>query len=323
MAQWLLRKKRDIDSSKMNDEQKDVYAYYLVKIGAYEELINNNYKRGLDYYNEAKAIADNTKLKIAKVISRFQLARLQIFTGNTHDAEKTINEILSINYKNNDKLWYLQAKLLISQGLYREALPVSVSGIEEYRKSGDRNSANFFHLSLIEAEIKNLLKEYKGAYEKSYELYSLNKNNMSNPSITEGRILTQLAISCLGLNKKQEALDYINIAINNLLKNNETKLISKDLADAYYAKGDILFALNKPNEALVEYEKAEENYYDLYRDNIKNMMNIAELYSHAAKASCVIKNKKYYTRFIGNLRKYFGDNNSLVEEVGRYCKING
>lgn len=321
MAQWLIDRQNRIDLTMMGDDEKDIYAYYLAKIGAYEELIRNNNKKGEEYYKQAIVIADSTSLLISKMTSRFQLARLQIFTGDVASAKQTVNEMLNLQYDHDDKTWYLQVKILIAEKQYEKALPLAIWGIKEYAKTGDNNSANFFHLSLVESEIRNNLKNYQSAYDIAAQLNRLNKENMSNPTITKGRILIQLARAEYGLGDIKKALQDIETTISSLLQNPITLLIEKDLADAYSVKADILsLAKNKGNEALQMYDKAESLYYNLYRGNIRNMQNVADVYSNAAKVSCVVGDNKSYRRFFSKLKKYFGSKNPLTLEVEDFCK---
>jgi tetratricopeptide (TPR) repeat protein len=253
--------------------------------------------------------------------SRFQLARLQIFIGDVASAKQTVNEMLNLQYDHDDKTWYLQVKILIAERQYEKALPLAIWGIKEYAKTGDNNSANFFHLSLVESEIRNYLKDYQSAYDIAAELNRLNKENMSNPTITKGRILIQLARAEYGLGNIKKALQDIEIAISSLLQNPITLLIEKDLADAYSVKADILsLAKKKGDEALQMYDKAESLYYNLYRGNIRNMQNVADVYSNAAKVSCVVGDNKSHRRFFSKLKKYFGSKNTLTLEVADFCK---
>ena len=68
------------------------------------------------------------------------------------------------------------------------------------------------------------------------------------------------------------------------------------------------------------YDKAESLYYNLYRGNIRNMQNVADVYSNAAKVSCVVGDNKSHRRFFSKLKKYFGSKNTLTLEVADFCK---
>ena len=326
LSDWLLKKQSRINLSKMSDTQKDIYAYYLIKIGLYEDVIMSNYKKAMERFFDALNIANTTKEPVAKYVANFQLAKVQITLGDIDEAQKSIDSATTIVTNNHDKikddkLWYLQTKIFLAQGDYKKALTIAEDGLLQDSKTEEKNSVRYINSNLLKVEALNYLGNYKIAYDIVYNLYLLNKNHIVDHQVTDAKILIQLSRAELGLNKTYDAVKYSQEAIVILTKGIDDidHSINKDLADGYAIHGDVLTYLGQLKEAIYSYDKAERIYYNLYRQNIKNMDEVSYVLSQGAKTSCQYKNRSWYERFMNNLLHYFGDDHFRVHEAKSIC----
>lgn len=325
LADWINQKQGFL--GKMNDKQKDMYAYNLTKMGYYEEFANSNYKRAIDYYKKALTIATINQ-PITRLIANWQLASAQISLGELDNARKSI-EMAVIDQDpeviKDNRIWYLQARILLAQGDYKKALELVNEGLEIYIKAGDKNSGTSFLTHLFKVEILNYMSNYQEAYDIVNEMYFVSKEHLVNRNLLENKILIQLARAELGLHMDNKALEHSKLALNNLIKEEGgiefiDKSINRDLANAYVIYGDALMENISHNEAIPNYDKAEHIYYNRYRNNIKNVDEVSYVLAQGAKASYYIRNKEWYNKFFNNLLRYFSKKHFRIKEIENICK---
>ncbi|WP_342267604.1 tetratricopeptide repeat protein [Candidatus Tisiphia endosymbiont of Empis tessellata] len=135
-----------------------------------------------------------------------------------------------------------------------------------------------------------------------------------------------MARSILGLNKVDQAYEYIKKAISIFLasENSNSKQTNYSnnfsLASSYIVQGDILFTQNKLKQAIESYKKAFVIYHYLYRDRSKNIAQVSDLYNHAAKAACKSKDLYNYKFFGKPQVKEFGIHHPNTISMFEYCK---
>jgi tetratricopeptide (TPR) repeat protein len=325
LADWINQKQKIL--GKMNDKQKDMYAYNLTKIGYYEEFANSNYKKAINYYKKALNIA-STNQPITKLIANWQLASAQISLGDLDNARKSIEEAVigqDPEVIKDNRIWYLQARILLAQGNYKKALDLVNEGLKIYIKAGDKNSGTSFYTQLFKVEILNYMGDYKEAYNIVKDLYLTSKEHLVNRKLLEDKILVQLARAELGLNMNDQTLEHSELAIKHLIKEEGgeefvVESINRDLANAYVVYGDVLTTNNKYHEAVKNYDIAEHIYYNRYRINTRNVDEVSYVLAQGAKASCYIKSKEWYDKFFNNLLRYFTNKHFRVQEVKDFCK---
>ncbi len=320
LVEWL-NQKQDI-LGKMNDSQKDIYAYYLTKVGYYEEFANSNYSRAIDYYKKALDIATKAQ-PITKLIANWQLANAQISLGELDNALKSIQKAVlgqDPEVVKDNRIWYLQGRIFLAQGEYKKALDVVNEGLEIYMKANDKNSATSFNTQLFKAEILNYMGSYTKAYHIAHDIYLMDRDHLINCFATDIKVLIQLARAEHGLGMNEEALGHVEKAISYLRVDIDcTDSMDKNLADAFVVKGDVLGSLLQVKEAMSYYDKAENIYYNRFRQNIKNIDEVSYVLSQGAKLACKNNNKDWFDKFMGHLTHYFGINHKRVKETQEYC----
>lgn len=316
----------------MNNNQQGAYLEHLAIIGGYYRRLVD-YKTAIDYYNRAKAIFDrveghkafksNILLCLGK--SYLMLGDIQKAAENIQVSEQMFNDPL-IDQADVGLLYFAKARLQFMQGQYSEALNQTDKTIRRFIQDGIQpNDVYFTGPYLLRAEILNILKQYKDAYVQLEQLYNM---NIAKPKDHEifGRIYTQMARSKLGLGQRQEAMEYIDKAIEILLadeaRNPKEADYSNDpdLAASYVVQGDIFFANDNLKAAMEAYEKARMIYFYLYRERSKNVAHVSYLYTQAAKASCKVKDLHRYDVFGHAQVEEFGINHPNTVEMFEYCK---
>ncbi|WP_342260402.1 tetratricopeptide repeat protein [Candidatus Tisiphia endosymbiont of Metellina segmentata] len=213
------------------------------------------------------------------------------------------------------------------QGKYNDALGY----IDKYVKVFIKSGLNINHLHLAapyvsRAEILSYLGRYQEAYAQAKQLYDMHKPIKSEDHRTFGYIYRTMARSELGLGKIDEALDHINKAIAIFLTdehgNPKNTEYSQDLnlAGGYALQGDILFAQDNIKEAIESYKRSYAIYHCLYKDNSKNIVQVSDLYNHAAKAACKSKDLYNYKFFGKPQINEFGIHHPNTVDMFEYCK---
>ncbi|MGI4752995.1 MAG: hypothetical protein ACRYE8_04660 [Janthinobacterium lividum] len=87
------------------------------------------------------------------------------------------------------------------------------------------------------------------------------------------------------------------------------------MAKAFVAEGNALASLNKNNEAVEAYSTAENIYWNNYKENMKNVDEINNMYLNAAKASCYVPLKSFYKNFRDHHIKKFGEQHPRSIEI--------
>ncbi|MFU7503507.1 MAG: tetratricopeptide repeat protein, partial [Candidatus Tisiphia sp.] len=173
----------------------------------------------------------------------------------------------------------MKSKLYHYIGNEQQALEECDKEIMQISRSGTRlNDVLYFSNNyILKAEILNSLGRYQEAYVQIQQLYDTHKLVTKEHCEVFGRIFTQMARSELGLGEINKALEHAKKAIIIFLADekrnpkNTTYLIDPDLAASYVVQGDILFALNKLEEAITSYRQAYGIYFYLYKDRRKNV----------------------------------------------------
>ena len=92
------------------------------------------------------------------------------------------------------------------------------------------------------------------------------------------------------------------------------------MAKTFVAEGDALVLLNHNEEAVDIYATAENIYWNNYKENMKNVYEISNMYFAAAKASCTLPKKFWYEKFRNNQIEQFGvDHPNSIKILNLKC----
>ncbi|MFP3017824.1 MAG: tetratricopeptide repeat protein, partial [Candidatus Tisiphia sp.] len=336
MMDWFEHKDKDraFKLWKMSEYQKYCYARYLGLIGEHSMLSLANFEIAISYPTKALKILDslNGDYAFLKFNLNSHIAVSQISLGNVQTAKeilKKMEELFKQGLQETDifRIYYLKARLFFIQGKYNDALGY----IDKYVKVFIKSRLNINHLHLAapyvsRAEILSYLGRYQEAYAQAKQLYDMHKPIKSEDHRTFGYIYRTMARSELGLGKIDEALDHINKAIAIFLTdehgNPKNTEYSQDLnlAGGYALQGDILFAQDNIKEAIESYKRSYTIYHYLCKDNSKNIVQVSDLYNHAAKAACKSKDLYNYKFFGKPQINEFGIHHPNTVDMFEYCK---
>ncbi|MCC8467291.1 MAG: hypothetical protein LN589_00795 [Rickettsia endosymbiont of Eriopis connexa] len=74
----------------------------------------------------------------------------------------------------------------------------------------------------------------------------------------------------------------------------------------FVAEGEALVLLNQNEEEVDADATAENIYWNNYKENMKNVYEISNMYFAAVKASCTLPKKFWYEKFRNNQIEKFG-----------------
>ncbi len=228
-----------------------------------------------------------------------------MFLGKTQFAEELLAKMAklvkhgSIQEADMSLIYSSKSVLCEMQGKYHEALEYVDKIIELFIKNGSHIHDLYFTGTYISrAKMLSFLGRYQEAYTQAQQVYNIYKPIKNEDNEIFANIYTEMARSILGLNKVEQAYEYIKKAISIFLasENSNSKQTTNysnnpDLASSYIVQGDILFTQNRLKQAIESYKKAFVIYHYLYGDRSKNIAQVSDLYNHAAKAAC--KSKVY------------------------------
>nr|WP_253307841.1 tetratricopeptide repeat protein [Rickettsia endosymbiont of Ceutorhynchus assimilis] len=318
----------------MNNEEKQVYACYLSLVAGYYEGLND-YMGAIKYDIRAKEVFDDVKgYESFKANVIYGLAVEYISLGDIQEAQKNIEIIRqklddgSVDNSDRAMLYIAQAKLFFIEGKYDEALDQINKSIQDRISNGLSPAALFLTNNyLIKAEILNSLNYYKQALDQTEQVYDIQKRVKKETSEIFATIYTRKARALFGLGERDKALDYVNKALD-IFKNNDKNFAAKKMvivtnpgiANAYVVQGDILFAMDKLEEALSSYRQAQGIYFNLYKENSKNVAQVSYLNLQGAKAACKKKDTRMYKGFGEPQVMQFGLENPNTIEMFKYCE---
>ncbi|HJD60030.1 MAG TPA: tetratricopeptide repeat protein, partial [Rickettsia endosymbiont of Omalisus fontisbellaquei] len=280
----------------MNNEEKQVYADYLNIIGWYY-LKSSNYQMSKEYFIKAKKVFEDVKGYEewkANVIAG--LTNTYIVIGDTQNAQENIKILEQKLADSSDQtsIYANKARLFYLEGKYPEALKQINLSIQAAISNGLAPDA-LFHTGdySIKSEILSKLGQYKEALTQAEQLYNMQKRVKKETQPIFGTIYTRMARALFGLGEKDKALEYVNKALD-IFKNNDKDFAdgvmaivnNPAIANACVVQGDILVAMDKLEDALISYRKAQDIYLNLYRKNRKNVAQVSYMNLQAAKAAC-------------------------------------
>ena len=126
----------------------------------------------------------------------------------------------------------------------------------------------------------------------------------------------------------KESLEDANKAIKMFVKvrnlDEQELQFSRDiqLAKALIIKADCLSALNRIEESLNIYEKAEAIHHNVYIENLNTSSSLRNLLFNAAKTACKKSSKSnefWFKHFYSQLRLIFGIDTPQVKEIEQTC----
>jgi len=331
MEDWFLIQEQNntLRTAFMNESHKSVYAWYLTNIGLYEDFAKSEVFKSIDFLKRAKDIAlsleNNFKLKFT--IFSF-LSEMYAYAGNNEEAISNIQSAETLLIKNKDiegaMYDWVKARIYINQGNYEDAL-VSIKKNIQASERMEKNTISTPSY-VIQSEILNYLKRFQEAYEITRDMYKKERKNIKQDHEIHASILVQLSRAENGLGLYQEALAHSieakNIYLNDKNRKNKDLATSQDvdLAASFVAEADCLFSLGKTEQAVESYAKAETIFYNRYRNNMKNMDNISDLYLKGALAACNLSDDFWYAKFSNQLIEKFGENHFRTKELLDKCR---
>ncbi len=321
----------------MSEYQKFYYARYLGAIGVYNKIILRNFETAISYFTKSLKILgkldDDESIYSLKFNCISHISGSYMFLGEIKLAEEFLKKIEKlvkqriIQEADVSIIYSLKSTLFNMQGKYHEALEYVDKIIELFIKNGSHiNDPYFTGVYIPRAKILNSLGRYQEAYAQAQQLYYIHKPIKNEDNEIFANIYTEMARSILGLNKVDQAYEYIKKAISIFLasENSNSKQTNYSnnfsLASSYIVQGDILFTQNKLKQAIESYKKAFIIYHYLYRDRSKNIAQVSDLYNHAAKAACKIKDLYNYKFFGKPQVKEFGIHHPNTVDMFEYCK---
>ncbi|EER22310.1 MULTISPECIES: tetratricopeptide repeat protein [spotted fever group] len=331
MKNWLEEKESSkvFQLSKMTEEQKISYSWYMVDIGIYEDFSQSNYVKALACYDKAKEVVkDIHNQPELKSTILFQIAQTQAFGGDIINAEKNMLEVDNLiqEYKEADfdmgLYWFIKAKIALAKGNYQDALLAIEGNIKaESHLPQDTFTAPTY---ILQSEILNYLGEYKKSYEVIQRIYKQEIGDKKADHEIHARILTQLSRAELGLGLVDAALQHTKAACSIFQKEVEKyqiqSVINTDLAAALVAQGDVLLQKNNLKKALEIYNAAEAIYHRRYGSNYSQMDDVSYLLAQGTKAACLHKSNFWKNHFQDQLFTNFGQSHFRSQEVITFCK---
>lgn len=342
MVEWFEQKEKNdtFKVNKMNDHERYVYASYLNAIGGYNNFALSNPVRAIDYFTRAKEIMlgvngyESIKFNII-----YQILRTQLDLGQIDNAEQTLEEILKIyelGIKNktiepfdNSFLYVAKTRLLMAQAKYKEALTQVNNAINVFKEAGIKDTNVLLESSCqMKVEALNSLNKYSEAYSLAQWLYETYKPNLYPDHEIFANIHTKMAVSQYGLGKYQKGLEEANKAIKMFIKvrklDEQELQFARDiqLAKALMIKADCLSALDRIEESLNIYEKAEAIHNNVYIENLNTSNSLKNLLFEATKTACKKPSKQnefWFKHFYSRLRSIFGIDITQVKEIEKTC----
>lgn len=318
----------------MNNEEKFAYAAYLGRIGWYYRTWSNP-KKAIEYDTKAKQVFEEVKgydsikcnVVFGSAISNIQLGNLEEAEKNIQIMEAMFNQNL-VDITDTATIYYAKSKLFNIQGKNYEALRRINDTINACIENGMKPQDLFLTGSyLIKVDVLNNLKKHQEAFSLLEQVYDMNKSSKKEENQVFGRIFTQKSRAKLGLGDVTEALEYAKkakaIFFNDTTRPNKEIIISPDidLAKTFVAEGDALVLLNQNEEAVDAYATAENIYWNNYKENMKNVYEISNMYLAAAKASCALPKKFWYKKFRNNqIEKFGADHPNSIKILNLKCE---
>ncbi|MEY4463718.1 MAG: hypothetical protein RLZZ81_689 [Pseudomonadota bacterium] len=317
----------------MNNEEKFAYAAYLGRIGWYYRTWSDP-KKAIEYDTKAKQVFDEVKgydsikcnVVFGSAISNIQLGNLEEAEKNIQMMEDMFDQNL-VDQTDIATVYYAKAKLFNIQGKNYEALKRIDDSINACVETGMKPRDLFLTGSyLIKIDILNSLKKYQEALSLLKQVYDMNKLSKKEENQVFGRIFTQMSRAKLGLGDATEALEYARkaktIFINDPTRSNKEVITSADIdfAKTFVAEGYALVLLGENEKAVEIYATAENIYWNNYKENMKNIYEISNMYFDAAKASCTLPKKFWYEKFRNNqIEKFGADHPNSIKILNLKC----
>ena len=219
--------------------------------------------------------------------------------------------------------------LLLAQERYEEALEQINKGIEALKQASLKETDVFLESSYqLKIEALNNLDKYSEAYSLAQWLYETYKPNLYPDHEIFANIYTKMAVSQYGLGKYQKGLEEANKAIKMFIKvrklDEQELQFARDiqLAKALMIKADCLSALDRIEESLNIYEKAEAIHNNVYIENLNTSNSLKNLLFEATKTACKKPSKQnefWFKHFYSRLRSIFGIDITQVKEIEKTC----
>lgn len=342
MVEWFedKEKNKEFHLDKMSNHEKYVYALYFDLIGCYNNYALSNPVGAIKYFTKAKEIASTViGYEYMKFNVTYQLFRTLLDLGRIEDAQKNMIEASEIYEKSigsnnieSTEIGYLyvgKTRLLLAQERYDEALEQINKGIEALKQANLKETDVFLESSYqLKIEALNNLNKCSEAYSLAQWLYETYKPNLYPDHEIFANIYTKMAVSQYGLGKYQEGLEEANKAIKMFIKvrklDEQELQFARDiqLAKALMIKADCLSALDRIEESLNIYEKAEAIHNNVYIENLNTSNSLKNLLFEATKTACKKPSKQnefWFKHFYSRLRSIFGIDITQVKEIEKTC----
>jgi tetratricopeptide (TPR) repeat protein len=229
-VQWLLNQiinwndYNDYCSKFCSDYYKSVAAYYLVNIGVYFDFYKNDPNKSLEFYCLSSNIMNNidefprtwATIYFQQCLTHIKLTNIDLAKKNLNRLDDIIKTKLIPLFPDpieNNRIWFLHAKINMLEGDYNEAL-VSINKLIE-KESSTQNQVIGSGTMLCKVEILNNLEKYDDALEII--------NTLNNFSIEfQMRVQLEKLKSYIGLGKKGESTDIIYQLDESMINQNES-----------------------------------------------------------------------------------------------------
>lgn len=308
------------------------HARFLSTLSCYYRIALGNDLKALETLKQYQKIIDKVHgYYDLKFSGMYHFAQSNTSLGYLEEANNYINQmdemLLSKKVDNSERgfMHLAKAKLYYYQGKYLLALKEVEQDIAISKQYGIKsNDLIFTSTYILKAQILNALERSNDAKEQTLFLYDMHIASKPDTHEIFGKIYNELAVAELNLLKQEKALNLINKAINIFLVNqlripkqlqDQDLIFDQDLALSYTIRGNILSKLNRFEEAIVDYRRAQKIYYNAYNNRTGNMVHVARLYIAGARAAYLMNNEGYFKDFIEALLNEFGSNNMYIEEI--------
>lgn len=311
---------------------EDKLLYYTNKANFF--LWCYDYSKSLNCIRKALSLIENdlSNPKYTREfirLNRYQ-AYIEALRGEFNKAENTLNNSLAKTNVNFNKLnpntranhYYVKAVISYDKGNFREAL-------SNYEKFIDIINTNnfpykvYFHRKLLFLKIQNALGLYSRQISNNEKIEKeFLENSVALDHKAFARLYMERAKGEMNLLRYTIALEYIKKAILILKEWHKGENEHRNQGESYQIKGDILYHMNKIEEASKAYRRAWERYARVMVDF--KAYPLINLFSMWAKCSILLKDESEYHENIKRLKKYLTEDKTELYKIYEFeiSKVN-
>jgi len=321
--EWLDKQEEQgiIKPAALSSHFKSVYAWYKSYRGLYYDFTP---KSGYNDFLQAKDIAEQlTGENELKATIYSNLSQIEAYRGDISNARIHISkahQIITENQGDYDYglLWFMDAKISLEEGRYKEAL-ISIDKGIKYESDLPQDQYTLASY-ILKTEILIRASLFEEAYKLSNQIFELSKKYHSKPNEQQSKILNCLIEAEMNSGHLDLAEEHIKLSKSILLHKPEavsqesTTSIDFDLANALIAEADLAQVKKQYVKSITLYQKAERIYGNRFDQNLRADV-ISMLYFKIAKTAMLNKDKFLYTQYLRKHEDIFTINHLRTKEM--------